>query len=173
MYKIISKRNLNENIIKLEIEAPFVAKKTKPGQFIIIRVDEKGERIPFTVSGANKETGTVTIIFQMLGKSTMKLGALSVGDEVLDFVGPLGMPTDLDGIKKVAVVGGGLGCAIAYPQASYLFENGATVDLIAGFRTKDLIILEKEIGTAPQGFLSVLTTDLTAKRDLSPICLKS
>jgi ferredoxin--NADP+ reductase len=145
MYKIISRRELNENIILMEIEAPFVAKKTKPGQFVIIRVDEKGERIPFTVSGANKETGTVSIIFQMLGKSTKKLGALSAGDAVLDFVGPLGMPTELEGIKKVAVVGGGLGCAIAYPQAKYLFESGAEVDLIAGFRTKDLIILEDEM----------------------------
>jgi ferredoxin--NADP+ reductase len=158
MYKIVAKRELNKNIIMMEIEAPFVAKKTKPGQFIIIRIDEKGERIPFTVSGTNSEAGTVSIIFQMVGKSTFKLGALSVGDSVLNFVGPLGMPTDLDGIKRAAVVGGGLGCAIAYPQARYLFEAGASVDLIAGFRTKDLIILEDEMRACSQR-LFVCTDD--------------
>jgi ferredoxin--NADP+ reductase len=145
MYKIISKQVLNKNVISIEVEAPYIAKKTKPGQFVVIRIDEKGERIPFTVSGTNTDTGTVSIIFQTLGKSTLKLGSLSAGDSVLDFVGPLGNPTDLEGIKKVAVVGGGLGCAIAYPQAKYLFASGAEVDLIGGFRTKDLIILEDEM----------------------------
>ena len=145
MYKIISKRELNKNIIMMEIEAPFIAKKTKPGQFIIIRVDEKGERVPFTVSGTDKVSGTISIIFQVLGKSTLKLAALSAGDEVLNLVGPLGLPTELEGIKNVAVVGGGLGCAIAYPQAKHLFDMGAKVDLIAGFRTKELIILEDEM----------------------------
>jgi ferredoxin--NADP+ reductase len=146
MYRIVSKRELNKNIIMMEIEAPLIAKKNKPGQFIIIRVDEKGERVPFTISGADKGKGTISIIFQVLGKSTLKLAALSEGDEVLNLVGPLGMPTELEGIKSVAVVGGGLGCAIAYPQAKYLFDMGAKVDLIAGFRTKDLIILEDEMG---------------------------
>lgn len=145
MYKILAKRQLNKNVMMMDFDAPFVAKKTKPGQFVIIRIDEKGERIPFTVAGVDPEKGIVTLIFQMIGMSTLKLGSLNAGDSVLDFVGPLGMPTKLEGLKNVAVVGGGLGCAIAYPQAKHLFANGAHVDLIAGFRTKDLVILEDEM----------------------------
>lgn len=145
MYKIISKRELNQNIYMLEVEAPFIANKARPGQFIILRVDEWGERVPFTVAATNKAAGTVSIIFQVLGKSTMKLAALSQGDSILNFVGPLGNATELDGYKKVAVVGGGLGNAIAYPQAKYLHDSGAEVDVIAGFRTKELMILEDEL----------------------------
>ena len=132
----------------ISVYAPEIAKKAKPGQFIIFRVDEKSERIPLTIAGYDAEKGTVNVIFQKVGKSTMKLGALHEGDELLDFVGPLGTPSELDGYKKVAVIGGGLGCAIAYPQAKYLHEHGADVDMIAGFRSKDIIILEDEMRSA-------------------------
>jgi ferredoxin--NADP+ reductase len=145
MFNITLMKQLNPLVVLMEIDAPFIAKKTKPGQFVILRIDEKGERVPFTVSSTDAIKGRVTIIFQMVGKTTRMLGALKVGDQICDFVGPLGMPTELSGIKKVAVVGGGLGCAIAYPQARYLYEHGAEVDIIAGFRTKDIIILEDEL----------------------------
>ena len=158
MYKIVTKRELNKNIFMMEIEAPFIADKAKPGQFIILRVDEKGERVPFTVAATDKTSGTVSIIFQVLGKSTMKLAALKTGDGVLNFVGPLGNATELDGYRKVAVVGGGLGNAIAYPQAKYLYDSGAQVDVIAGFRTRELIILEDELKACCQ-HLFICTDD--------------
>jgi ferredoxin--NADP+ reductase len=142
MYKILKKQILNSTVKLIEVEAPFIAKKTQPGQFIILRIDEKGERIPFTVADYNREKGTVSIIFQEVGKTTIQLGTLNEGDELLDFVGPLGIATHLETYKNVAVVGGGLGCAIAYPQAKKLHELGAHVDIIAGFRTKELVILE-------------------------------
>ncbi len=146
MYKIVTKRQLNEQVVLMEVEAPFVAKKAQAGQFIIFRVDEKGERIPLTIADYDREKGTVTIIFQTVGESTMKLAMLNEGDSILDFVGPLGVATHFeDGIKKVAVVGGGVGCAIAYPQAKALFNKGVEVDLIAGFRSKDIVILEDEM----------------------------
>ena len=146
MYKIGTKRQLNEQVVLMEVEAPFVAKKAQAGQFIIFRVDEKGERIPLTIADYDREKGTVTIIFQTVGESTMKLAMLNEGDSILDFVGPLGVATHFeDGIKKVAVVGGGVGCAIAYPQAKALFNKGVEVDLIAGFRSKDIVILEDEM----------------------------
>ena len=129
----------------MEIEAPRIAKKAKAGQFIMLRVNEFGERIPLTVADTNQKTGTVTIIFQIVGKTTMDLNALSEGDFLLDFAGPFGSPSHLEGYKKAAVVGGGLGTAIAYPQAKALFNLGAEVDAILGFRNKDLIILEDEI----------------------------
>ena len=141
-YKIVKKQPLNPEITLMSIEAPLIAAKAKAGQFIILRVDEKGERIPLTVASTDKKEGTVTIIFQKVGASTMQLDTLNEGDCLHDFVGPLGVPTHIDGLKKVAVVGGGLGCAIAYPIAKALHEQGSDVDLIAGFRTKDLIILE-------------------------------
>ncbi len=141
-YQIMRKKPLSPDITLMEIYSPLIAKKAKAGQFIIFRVDEDGERIPLTIADTNPETGGVTIIFQQVGKGTIALGQLNEGDCLHDFVGPLGTPTHLDGMKRVAVVGGGLGCAIAYPVAKALFQNGVHVDLIAGFRTKDLIILE-------------------------------
>ena len=148
MYKILRKEELNEQITLFEVHAPYVARKVKAGQFIILRVSELGERVPLTVADYDREKGSVTIIFQKIGKSTIELGNLNEGDSILDFVGPLGVATHLDGVKKAAVIGGGLGTAIAYPSAKALFNNGAEVDLIAGFRNKDLIILEDELKKA-------------------------
>ena len=145
MYKIIKKQILNSSVTRMDVYAPEIAKKAKPGQFIILRVDEMGERIPLTIADTDENAGTVTIIFQIVGHTTSKLNLLSEGDSILDFVGPLGMPSHLDGCKKVAVIGGGLGTAIAYPQAKALHKNGATVHCITGFRNKDLIILENEV----------------------------
>ena len=144
MFKIIEKTPLNPTVTKMVIEAPLVAKKAQPGQFIIVRAKEDSERIPLTVADYDREAGTVTIIFQIVGGGTMELNTLSEGESVHDFVGPLGRPSELEGIKKVAVVGGGVGCAIAYPTAKRLHELGAEVHSIVGFRNKDLVILEKE-----------------------------
>ena len=148
MYKILEKKTLNANTKQMVIDAPHVAKKAHPGQFIILRVDEDGERIPLTIASYDREKGTIMIIFQEVGATTKKLGLLNEGDCLHDFVGPLGRASELEGLKKVAVVGGGLGCAIAYPQAKKLHEMGAEVDLIAGFRNKDIIILEDEMRAA-------------------------
>lgn len=145
MYKILKKKRLNDNVTLMDIEAPMVASKVRAGQFIILRVNETGERIPLTVADYNRESGAVTIIFQKVGKTTMLLDTLNEGDSILDFVGPLGHASDLEGYKKVAVIGGGVGCAIAYPEAKALFNLGAEVDMIAGFRNKDIIILEDEM----------------------------
>jgi len=145
MYKIVAKKTLSEQVKLMEVEAPHVAAKAEPGQFIIFRVDELGERIPLTIADFDRARGTVTIIFQEVGKSTRALGALNVGEHILDFVGPLGKATELEGYGRVAVVGGGLGCAIAYPQAKKLHALGAQVDIVAGFRTKELVILEEEM----------------------------
>jgi len=145
MYKIVRKEVLNPQVKLLEIEAPYVAQKAEPGQFIMLRVDEEGERIPLTIADFVREKGTVTIIFQEVGATTKILGTLNAGDNILDFVGPLGRPTELEGIKKAAVIGGGLGTAIAYPQAKKLHGMGCQVHVIAGFRNKDLIILEDEM----------------------------
>ncbi len=157
MYKIIKKEVLNSQITLMEVEAPYVARKVQAGQFIILRVDELGERIPLTVADYNRERGTVTIIFQAIGKSTKMLAQLNEGESILDFVGPLGVATHLDGVKKAAVIGGGLGTAIAYPSAKALHEKGSEVDIIAGFRNKDLIILEKELEKAASRVF--ITTD--------------
>jgi len=147
VYKILKKETLSEQVKLMVIDAPLVAKKAQPGQFIILRINEQGERIPLTIADYDAETGTVTIIFQEVGKTTLHLGTLHEGDSLLDFVGPLGKPSHFDpGIKKAAVIGGGLGTAIAYPQAKKLHEMGVRVTSITGFRTKDLILLEKEIG---------------------------
>lgn len=146
MFKIVRKEVLNPSVKLMEIDAPHVARKAEPGQFIILRIDENGERIPLTIADYDRKKGTVTIIFQEVGKTTKQLGALEEGDELLDFVGPLGVASHLEGYKKVAVIGGGLGTAIAYPQAKKLHSLGAEVDSIIGFRNKDLIILEKEMG---------------------------
>ncbi len=142
MYKILEKKNLNPTVIQLQIEAPLVANKALPGQFIILRVDEDGERIPLTVAGVNKAAGTVKIIYQVVGATTEKLSHKNPGDTLQDFVGPLGVPTHLDGLKNVCIVGGGVGCAIAMPIAEALHQKGARVTSIIGFRNKDLIILE-------------------------------
>ena len=144
-YKIVRKDVLNPQIFLMEVEAPLIAKKAEPGQFIILRIDEYGERVPFTIADFDREKGTVTIIVQIVGKTTKDLAKLEAGEELLDFAGPLGMPTPLDGKKKVAVIGGGLGTAIAYPQAKKLHELGAEVTVITGFRNKELVIREEEL----------------------------
>lgn len=144
MYKIVRKKELNSSVTLMEIEAPFVAKKAKAGQFIIFRIDEQGERVPLTIAGYDREKGTVSIIFQKVGFSTNALGALNEGDYIQDFVGPLGRPTEVEGKKRVCVVGGGVGCAIALPSAQAFKEAGAEVDVIVGFRSKDIVILEDE-----------------------------
>ncbi|MBR6921320.1 MAG: sulfide/dihydroorotate dehydrogenase-like FAD/NAD-binding protein [Clostridia bacterium] len=144
MYKIVQKRSLNPTVTQMLIEAPLVADKAKPGQFIILRVNEDGERIPLTVAGVDKDNGTVKIIFQIVGATTKKLDNKNEGEYISDFVGPLGMPTHTDGIKKVCIVGGGVGCAIALPVAEEFHRLGADVTSIIGFRNKDLLILEDE-----------------------------
>lgn len=144
MYKIVRKKVLNPTVTQMEIEAPLVAKKAKPGQFIILRVDEEGERIPLTVAGTNPEEGTVKIIFQIVGGTTEKLNHKEENDYLQDFVGPLGVATHTEGIKKVCIIGGGVGCAIAMPVAQEFHRLGAEVTSIIGFRNKDLLILEKE-----------------------------
>ena len=144
MYKIISKEILNPTVTLMKIDAPLVAKKAEPGQFIILRVDDEGERIPLTIADFDRDAGTVTIIFQIVGATTEKLNHKNEGDYISDFVGPLGNATKTEGLKKVAVVGGGVGCAIAYPVAKKLHENGTEVHSIVGFRNQDLVILEKE-----------------------------
>lgn len=157
MFPIVKKRVLNETVTLMEIEAPLVASKALPGQFIIFRIDEEGERIPLTIAGYDREKGTVTIIFQKVGYTTMKLDTLNEGDALLDFVGPLGEPSHTEGVKRAAVIGGGLGVAIAYPQAKALHEAGCEVDLIVGFRNEHLIILKDELAAA--------CTDLTIMTD--------
>ena len=152
MYKIVSKKSLNPTVAQMEILAPFVAKKALPGQFIILRVDEDGERIPLTIAGYDREKGTVTIIFQIVGGSTEMLNHKNEGDYIPDFVGPLGRPTHTEGLKKVCVVGGGVGCAIALPVARALHEQGTEVTSIIGFRNKDLVILEDEFKAASSDF---------------------
>ena len=144
MFEIVKKRELNPTVTLMEVSAPFIARKAQPGQFIILRVDGEGERIPLTVADYDREKGTVTIIFQIVGGTTARLNCLNEGDCIHDFVGPLGEPSAVEGLKKVAVVGGGVGCAIAYPVAKKLHELGAEVHGIVGFRNKDLVILEEE-----------------------------
>ena len=142
MFCILKKEILNNSMTKMVVEAPYIARKAMAGQFIILRVNEYGERIPLTIADYDREKGTVTIIYQKVGKTTMILDELNEGDYILDFIGPLGKASELEGYKNVAVIGGGAGCAIAYPQAKALYEMGSHVDLIVGFRNKDLIILE-------------------------------
>ncbi|MBQ4101523.1 MAG: sulfide/dihydroorotate dehydrogenase-like FAD/NAD-binding protein [Oscillospiraceae bacterium] len=157
MYPIVYKESLNPTVTRMDILAPRVAKKAQPGQFIILRVDENGERIPLTIADYDREKGTVSIIFQIVGGTTMRLNLLKEGDSLCDFVGPLGKPTELEGLKRVAVVGGGVGCAIAYPVAKALCERGCTVDTVVGFRNRDLVILQKEFEAVSDEF--VLMTD--------------
>lgn len=158
MYKIVKKQPLNPTVTRMEIEAPLIAKKAKPGQFIILRVDENGERIPLTVAGYDREKGTVTIIFQIVGATTEKLNHLNEGECLHDFVGPLGVPTHVDGLKKFCVIGGGVGCAIALPIAEELHAMGAEVTSIIGFRNQDLVILEDEFKACSDHF-TLMTDD--------------
>lgn len=148
MFKIVKKEILNSTVVLMDIEAPYIARKAEPGQFIIFRISESGERVPLTIADYDREKGTITIIYQIVGKTTRVLAEMEVGEYLLDFVGPLGVASHLDGYKKVAVIGGGLGTAIAYPQAKKLHALGAEVHAITGFRNKDLIILEKEMEKA-------------------------
>ncbi|AOH43285.1 ferredoxin-NADP reductase [Anaerolineaceae bacterium oral taxon 439] len=157
MYKILRKKSLNPTVTLMEVEAPFVARKAKAGQFIIFRVDAFGERVPLTIADANPETGSVTIIFQIVGAATQKLNMLNEGEFIQDFVGPLGTPSKVEGFKKVAVVGGGVGSAIAYPVAKAFHNAGAIVHTIAGFRSQDLVILEDEFRAVSEKM--VLMTD--------------
>ena len=158
MYKIIEKKILNEAVVQFQIEAPLIARKAKPGQFIILRVDENGERIPLTVAGVNKENGAVKIIAQIVGGTTEKLSHKQEGEYISDFVGPLGVPTHIDGIKRACIVGGGVGCAIAMPIAEKLHEMGAQVTSIIGFRSKELLILEDEFKNCSDT-LKIMTDD--------------
>ena len=157
MYKIIQKKSLNPTVTLMEVEAPLVARKCEPGQFIILRAKEDSERIPLTIAGYDREKGTITIIFQIVGGSTEILNSLNEGEFIQDFVGPLGKDTETEGLKKVAVVGGGVGCAIAYPVAKKLHDIGCEVHSIVGFRNEDLIILKEEFEAASDKY--VLMTD--------------
>lgn len=158
MHKIVLKKQLSHDMFWLEFEAPYVAAKAKPGQFIIFRVDEFGERVPLTMAGSDKEKGTVTIIFQAVGRSTKLLSQLNEGDYIMDVTGPLGKPTETEGLKKVCVVGGGTGNALAYPVAKGLRDAGIHVDMISGFKTEELIVLEDEFKAAVDNFY-LLTDD--------------
>ena len=157
MYRILSKRKLNDSMTWLVIEAPLVARKAKPGQFIILRTDEYGERIPLTMAGHDSEKGTIDIIYAAIGKTTMLLDQFEEGDSLADVVGPLGKPTHMEGLKKVAVVGGGTGNALAYPLATGMHKEGIKVDMIAGFKNKDMVILEEEFRAGTDNLY--ITTD--------------
>ena len=148
MFTIVKKESLNPTVTRMVIEAPYVARKAEPGQFIIFRTHEDSERVPLTIADTDREAGTVTIIYQIVGGSTMELDAMQEGEAICDFVGPLGVATHTEGLRKVAVVGGGVGCAIAYPVTKKLHEQGATVHAVVGFRNKDLVILEDEFRAA-------------------------
>lgn len=158
MFKIVNKEVLNPTVVKMDIHAPLIAKKAEPGQFILLRVNESGERIPLTIADYDRTLGTVSIIFQIVGQSTKALGLKEEGDFIIDFVGPLGVPTHTEGLKKVAIVGGGVGCAIAYPIAKKLHELGAEVHSVVGFRNRELVILENEF-KAVSNKLCIMTDD--------------
>ena len=158
MYRIVKKQELNEAVTRMEIEAPFVARKAQAGQFIIFRVDERSERVPLTIADYDREQGTVTVIFQKVGLSTRLLGGLNEGNYIADFVGPLGRPTQVEGVRRVCVIGGGVGCAIALPSAAAFLAAGAEVDAIVGFRSRDIVILEEEFRTASDN-LYIMTDD--------------
>ena len=168
MYRIVHKRIINPTVTEMDIEAPLVARKAQPGQFIILRVDEDGERIPLTIAGQDVQAGTVKIIFQVVGATTEKLNHKAEGEYIQDFVGPLGTPTHVEGLKKVCVVGGGVGCAIALPVAQKLHELGCEVTAIIGFRNKDLVILEEEFKACSQAFY--LMTDDGSYGEQGNVC---
>lgn len=172
MYRILAKEKLNSTVTRMEIEAPAVAKKAKAGQFVILRAEEDGERIPLTVADYNREKGSVTVIYQIVGGTTRKLDALNVNGFVPDFVGPLGRPTETEDLKKVAVVGGGVGCAIAYPVAKALFNNGAVVHSVAGFRSSDLVILKEEFKQVSEKFLLMTDDGSDGEKGLVTSALK-
>lgn len=155
MYEILEKQILNPTVLRMKISAPAVAKKAMPGQFVILRTDADGERIPLTIADYDREVGSVTIIFQVVGATTERLSHMEAGESLSDFVGPLGRATETAGVRKVAVVGGGVGCAIAYPAAKKFFCEGATVHVIAGFRNRDLVILEDEFSAVSQKFVKM------------------
>ena len=155
LFTILQKENLNTSVVRMVINAPLVAAKAQAGQFVILRVDADGERIPLTVADYDRDAGTVTVIFQTVGATTLALSRLKEGDKLCDFVGPLGRPTDTDGLKKVAVIAGGVGCAIALPVAKKLFQQGATVHTICGFRNKDIAILQDEFFVASHRLITV------------------
>ncbi len=157
MFKIINKKQLNDVTFSMTIHAPMVAQNIMPGQFVMVMTDENSERIPLTISDFDKENGSVTIVFQAIGASTIKLSSKKEGEEIAHFAGPLGVPTHLEGIKSACVIGGGVGCAIALPQAKWLTNHGADVDVVAGFRNKDIVILEEEMNNA--GNLTICTDD--------------
>ncbi|MCI8272419.1 MAG: sulfide/dihydroorotate dehydrogenase-like FAD/NAD-binding protein [Erysipelotrichaceae bacterium] len=166
MYKILEKKCLNPTVTQMVVEAPAVAKKAHAGQFIILRVNEEGERIPLTIADYDREKGTITIIFQIVGATTMLLNEVREGESIADFVGPLGMPSHVEGFKKVCVIGGGVGCAIAYPTAKALHENGCEVTTIAGFRNKDLVILEDAFKDVSDSFYLVSDDGSTGTKGL-------
>lgn len=163
MFKIITKQLLNPTVCALEIYAPLIANKCQPGQFVIVRTNKNGERIPLTIAKANRQSGGITIVFQIMGATTYDLSQKQVGDYVSDFVGPLGRATSLDGLNKVAVIGGGVGCAIAYPIAKKLYEQGSIVHSIIGFRSSDLVIFESEFSNTSNQ-LDLMTDDGSAGR---------
>ena len=169
MYRIVNKRVLNPTVTLMDIEAPLIARKAEPGQFIILRVDDEGERIPLTVAGYDREAGAVRIIFQTVGATTKKLSLLNEGDFITDFAGPLGVPTATDGLKNVCIVGGGVGCAIALPIAEKLHAEGCKVTSVIGFRNRDLVILEEEFKYASDELI-VMTDDGSYGR-MGNVCL--
>ena len=173
MYRILEKQRLNASVVKMKIDAPRVAKKAAPGQFVILRSHADGERIPLTVADYDRIVGSVTVIFQVVGAGTKRLDSLSAGDSLCDFVGPLGNATKLDGLKKVAVVGGGVGSAIAYPITKALYERGAEVHAIVGFRNKDLVILEEEFKRHSAKFLPVSDDGSWGERGLVTDALRT
>lgn len=166
MYRIVEKERLNPSVTRMSVEAPMVARKAQAGQFIILRVHEDGERIPLTIADYDRERQTVTIIFQIVGRTTKLLDQLEVGDSILDFVGPLGKPSEVEGLKKVCVIGGGVGCAIAYPTAKALYNNGTEVTVISGFRNKDLVILQEEFAAVSSKSYLVSDDGSTGKKGL-------
>ena len=173
MFRILTKKILNPTVVQMNIEAPLIAKKAEPGQFIILRVSEQGERIPLTIADFDREAGWVSIIFQIVGATTCALGALEEGDFIRDFVGPLGRATHTDGLRKVAVVGGGVGSAIAYPVAKKLHSLGCEVHSIIGFRTRDLVILEDEFKSVSDKFVLMSDDGTAGERGLVTDALRA
>lgn len=172
MFEVIDKKILNPTVTEITVKAPYVAAKAEAGQFIILRVDEVGERIPLTIADFDREKGTVSVIFQIVGATTYLLNRLNVGDHLADFVGPLGNPTETDGLKKVAVIGGGVGCAIALPVAKKLHGQGATVHSVVGFRNKDLVILENEFKKVSDKYLLMSDDGSVGEKGLVTDALK-
>lgn len=173
MNEIVVKRSLNPTVTLMKINAPEIAKKAEPGQFIILRVRDQGERIPLTIADYDREAGTITIIFQIVGATTMLLNAMNVGDCLTDFVGPLGKPSELEGLKKVAVIGGGVGCAIAYPIAKKLHSMGCEVHSVVGFRNKDLVILNDEFKSVSDKYVLMSDDGTAGEKGLVTDALKS